>query len=229
MKPFRLPSPVRGLLLVVSLQFSVFSLAAAAPIDLGQNLTYVRLHGRPDDVPLLTAAWSKPALIVDLRYPSADAARNIPADLPARPRPAPLFVLIAPTTPADALSALRARAPALITLGLSAPGLDPDIALAVKPDDDRRAFEALDSGALLESLLSETLSKPRFDEAALLRERAGDPGASAATAADSAAGKAAPPAPAATTATRAEPRDAVLQRAVQLHRALLALGKLPRN
>ena len=71
-----------------------------------------------------------------------------------------MFVLVAPTTPADALAALRARAPALITLGLSAPGLTPDIALAVKPEDDRRAYEALDSGASIESLLSETLAKP---------------------------------------------------------------------
>lgn len=212
-------SPRTGLLLVLGLQFSPLGLSAAAPLDLGQNLTYVRLHGRSDDVPALAAAWSKPALVVDLRYPTADAARCLPGDLPARPLPAPLFVLVGPATPAPALDALRQRAPALITLGLPAPGLTPDIVLAVKPEDDRRAYEALDSGASIASLIEEKHATQRFDEASLLHERAQGPGAANTAAAD---------APAAAAAQPAEPQDVVLQRAVQLHRTLLALGKLPR-
>ena len=232
MTPARRFSPVSGLLLVFSLQFSILNPAArGAPIDLGQNLTYVRLHGRPDDVPALAAAWGKAALIVDLRYPAADAAEHLPANLPSRPPPAPLFVLVGPGTPSNALAALRQRAPVLITLGLPAPGLTPDIALAVTPDDDRRAYEALDSGVPVESLLSEKLAKQRFDEAALIHERAQGPGETETAMADAAAAPAKPaqtPAHPAAASPPAEPRDAVLQRAVQLHRTLLALGKLPR-
>ncbi|HZL46655.1 MAG TPA: hypothetical protein VFC28_10545 [Opitutaceae bacterium] len=226
-------SPGLGLLLVFGLQFLVLNLSAAAALDLGQNLTYLRLHGRPDDVPNLTAVWGKPALIIDLRYPGADAARYLPADLPPRPAPAPLFVLVGPATPLDALAALRRRAPALITLGLPAPGLAPDIALVVKPEDDRRADEALDSGVPVESLLSETVAKRRFDEAALIHERAQGPDAAGTTAVDAVAAATAPPAkpdhPAAAAAPPAEPKDAILQRAVQLYRTLMTLGKLPRR
>jgi hypothetical protein len=232
MIPDRFLSSFCRLLLLFSLQPSAFSLAAlGAPLDLGQNLTYVRLHGRPDDVPALAAAWGKPALIVDLRYPAASVAQYLPADLPSRPRPAPLFVLVGPATPSDALAARRARAPALITLGLPSSGLNPDIALAVKPDDDRSAYEALDSGVSVESLLNEDLTKQRFDEASLINERAKGPGGTETTKPDAVIGTAKPPADAHPPAASppAEPKDTVLQRAVQLHRTLLALRKLPRS
>jgi hypothetical protein len=219
-------------LLLCGLPLAVSTFMAGAPVDLGDHLIYVRLHGRPDDVAALAAAWEKPALIVDLRYPAAEAAQFLPADLPSRPRSAPLFVLVGPGTPSHALTALRERAPALITLGLPAPGLAPDIGLTVKPEDDRRAYEALDSGTPVGTLLSEHLSKQRFDEAALLHERAQGPDRSGPPAADPppAAPKASPaPDHPAADVPPAEPKDVVLQRAVQLHRALLALGKLPRT
>lgn len=229
------PSLLRlGRLLVFSVPFAILSLSAAAPLDLGKNLTYLRLHGRPDDVTSLTSVWSRPALIVDLRYPAADAARYIPADLPARPGPAPLFVLISPATPSNALTALRVHAPALITLGLSAPGLTPDIAIATKPENDRHAFDALDSGTSVDSLLSDAIVKPRFDEAALLHDRAQSPGGATVAPAGNATTASTPTtpdhpaatAPAAPTTTP-EAKDAVLLRAVQLDRTLRALGKLP--
>lgn len=228
-----------GLLLVFSIPLWMPGTARAAPIDLGKNLTYVRLEGRSDDVPMLMAAWQKPALIIDLRHPAADEAQNVPADLPPRPRPDPLFVLVGPGTPSNALAALRTHAPALITIGISAPGLTPDIPLAIKPDDDQRAFKALDSGAPIESLIRETVVKPRFDEAALIHETAQNSGGStepadvSPTAGSGAPTPAHPPATApaspARPAGQPHPRDAVLQRAVELDRALLALGKLPPN
>jgi hypothetical protein len=233
------PSLLRlGRLLVFSVPFGILSLCAAAPLDLGKNLTYLRLRGRPDDVTSLTSVWSRPALIVDLRYPAADAARYIPADLPARPGAAPLFVLISPATPSNALTALQVHAPALITLGLSVPGLTPDIAIVTKPENDRQAFDALDSGTSVDSLLSDAVVKPRFDEAALLHDRAQSPGGATVAPADSAtaaapmtSGRPAATATAATAtpSTTPEPKDAVLLRAVQLDRTLLALGKLPLN
>jgi len=212
--------------------------APAAPLDLGRNLAYVRLHRLPEDLPALAAAWSRPALVVDLRYPAGDAATGFDDALPVRPGPAPLFVLVGPATPVDALASLRARAPALITLGLAAPGLAPDIAPPVKPEDDRRAYDALETGASVDSLVNDETAGKRFDEAALVAEKDRDPGdgdedgplgpprggrtpsppLATATAAQGAAPAAAAP---------AGPKDVVLQRAVHLHRALLALGKLP--
>jgi hypothetical protein len=230
MKPFRHLLLQFWLLLIFGLQCSVLSCATAAPVDLGQKLTYVRLHRLPDDATILAAAWSEPALVVDLRYSTGDAAHSLSANLPIRPRSAPLFVLVGPATPPEALAALRERVPALITLGLAAPGQLPDITLAVAPEADRRAYEALDSGASIDSLLSEKIAKTRFDEAALAHEHTGEavkearPGSNGAAPADAPPAGVTPPA-----ATPAEPKDAVLQRAVQLHRALLALGKLPRG
>ena len=213
--------------------------APSAPLDLGQNLTYLRLQRLQDDLPALTSAWSKPALIIDLRHPAGDGAKNLANTLPARPGSAPLFVLVGPATPLGALAMLRARAPALITLGLPAPGLTPDIALTVKPEDDLRAYEALDAGGSIGSLINDKPAGQRFDEASLVHERTRDsndgqqtgahvedaldvrtPVAPPAAASDVHAAPATPP---------AEPKDLVLQRAVQLHRALLALGKLPRG
>jgi hypothetical protein len=233
MIPVRFFSSLVRLLLLCGLPLTVSTFTAGAPVDLGDHLIYMRLHGRPDDVAALAAAWRKPALIVDLRYPAAGAAQFLPADIiPSRPRSAPLFVLVGPGTSAHALAALRERAPALITLGLPAPGLAPDIGLTVKPEDDRRAYEALDSGTPVGTLLSEHLTKQRFDEAALMHERAQGPDRTGAPADDPApaAPKASPAQdhPAA-DAPPAEPKDVVLQRAVQLYRALLVLGKLPRT
>ena len=238
MRPFGHFSPTLGLLLVFILQFSILSLSAAEPVDLGQNLTYLRLHRLPDDLPALAAAWTKPALIIDLRHTAGDGAKILADALPARPGLAPLFVLIGPATPVDAIAVLRTRAPALITLGLPAPGLAPDIAPTIQPEDDLRAYEALEAGAAIESLINEKPAGQRFDEAALVHKRVLDsnaeeqigatgenapnaraPVAPPAAASDARAGPATPP---------KELKDLVLQRAVQLQRALLALGKLPR-
>jgi hypothetical protein len=227
MTPSLPSSPVRGLLLVFSFSFSISSLAVAVPLDLGQKLTYVRLHHLPADLAQVATVWPAPALIIDLRYAVEEGPRAAGRGLPARARVEPLFVLVGPATPETAVVALRVVAPGLLTLGLPAPGIPPDIAVAVTPEDDRRAYNALDSGVSIESLLSEKLAKQRFDEAALLHQRAEAPSAADATVA------AAPPVKPDHSATAAsppaEPTDVVLLRAVQVHRALLALGKLPPN
>lgn len=211
--------------------------APAAPLDLGRNLTYVRMHRLPDDAAILAVAWNAPALIVDLRHPAGDPAHALPADLPSRPRTAPLFVLAGPDTPLDLLATLRDRAPALITVGLAGPGLTPDIALPVNPEADRRAYDALDAGASVDSLISENIAKHRFDEAALARDHNNGAAEGGGPGSDGEGQKANRPAaapPPATSEVRPAPaapevqlKDAVLQRAVQLHRALLAFGKLP--
>ena len=225
---FPLRSPVSGIryLLFALLALGICRAAPAPAVDLGQNLTYLRLRSLPADAPALTAAWLAPALVVDLRYPAVEGSPAIPAGLPSRPRHAPLFVLVGPGTPADALAALRAAAPAQITLGLPAPGVTPDLVLAVDPAADRRAYDALEAGAGLDALINVKIAKERFDEAALAREheqdQAGNPPPDLPPAAP-----AAPAAPATAPAPPPPPVDVVLQRAVQLHRALLALGRLP--
>jgi len=212
---------------------------AAAPQDLGRGLTYVRLQHLPDDDALLTTVWNAPALVIDLRHPAGAPEHAIPADLPSRSRTAPLFILVGPDTPVDLLAALRDHAPALVTIGLAAPGLTPDIALSVNPEADGRAYAALEAGAPVKSLISENFTKHRFDEAALARDRdSGEtedesPKSKVEHREDVPPTTAAEPAQAGVHATPAAPekplKDTVLERAVQLHRALLALGKLPRS
>jgi len=130
----------------------------------------------------------------------------------------------------------------IITLGARTPALTPDIAVSVSSEDDRHAYDAFGDGTPLDKLLNSALEKKRFDEAALVRDRANamnpnsDLGSDDDTSALSPeAPEVAPsvslarPAPAPVPAKKAEPPpiiDAVLQRAVQLHRALVALKKI---
>jgi hypothetical protein len=228
-------------LLLFGLQSSILNLPAEAPAatpqDLGRNLTYLRLRRLPDDAAALAAAWKAPALIVDLRHAAGDPAQAPPTDLPLRPRTAPLIVLTGPDTAPALFAMIRGHAAALISIGLAAPGLTPDIVLSVSPEADRRAYDALEASASVESLISEKIAKPRFDEAALAHEHTADatageragPAVEGPNAAPPAANPppAAPIAVASPAAPEVTPKDAVLQRAVQLHRALLALGKLP--
>jgi hypothetical protein len=211
--------------------------APSAPQELGEGLTYARLQQLPDDAAILAAVWKAPALIIDLRHPAGATGPVIPGDLPSRPRAAPLLVLVGPDTPTDLLAAFRERAPALITIGLAASGLTPDLALPLSPEADRRAYDSLTAGVSIESLISENVTRHRFDEAALARDR--DAGAeedeTTVGAEEDIARRAVGPPPLpggghpSTTAPERPLKDLVLQRAVQLHRALLALGKLPRS
>ena len=213
--------------------------APSAALDLGRGLTYARLQQLPADDALLTTVWKAPALIIDLRHPVIAAEGTIFTDLPSRPRTAPLFILVGPDTPASLLAALRDHAPALITIGLAAPGLTPDIALSLSPEADRRAYDALTAGTSPESLISENSTKHRFDEAALAHERENGetedegPKSKVESREDVPPTATAAPEPAGVHPTTAAPekplKDLVLQRSVQLHRTLLALGRLPRS
>ncbi len=200
--------------------------------DLGEGLAYVRLRRLPEDAGALTAAWTAPALIVDLRYTSG--GDSLPTDLPARPRTAPLFILVSPATPRAVLAALDRADPARLTLGISGAEPTPDIALEVTAETDRRAYDARDTGTPLDALISVKETKQRFDEATLNREREKNHG----TSAEPAAPPDAAPVPNATPAEAQPPAakppeppeplmDRVLLRAVQLHRGLRALHRIP--
>lgn len=205
----------------------------AAPLthDLGQGLTYHRAHALPADLPSSDAPHST-GLVLDLRSTTGDsaAATALSAWLKFHSAPrSPVFVLVNSVTSSALLAALsrRQHAIGLVVLAAAAPGFTPDIAVAVPPETDRRAYDALEAGTPLDALLNAPIDKPRNDEAKLARERQPDrapavpetpapsDGASASTPPDPAKPAAPPPL-----------LDAVLQRAVHLHRTLLALKKI---
>ena len=196
---------------------------------LAPHLAYLRVHVLPDDLPAAPLSASG-TLVLDLRFVSAgpDAASAFATWLNARARPqSPVLVLINRET-SPALLTLLTTPPlpaGMVSLGAAAPGVRPDIALSLDADADRAAYEALEHGTSIDELINPKVEKIRHDEAAMARERAA--GINSETDEE-------PPLPASadekakspTTATPAPLVDRVLQRAVQLHHALLALGKI---
>jgi hypothetical protein len=113
-----------------------------------------------------------------------------------------------------------------VALGPSLTAFTPDVPLKISPDTERRAYEAFDHGTAMDSLIVEKIDKPRYDEASMVKDHvsdseqpAPDDEDDADAKPDSAKDKPAPP---------PQLIDLALQRAVQLHRALLALHKIPR-
>jgi hypothetical protein len=197
-------------------------IAAAAPLirDLGQGLLYYRVHHLPADLPA-SGPGPGAACILDLRF--ADGDNAAPAALAAwigfnaTPR-TPVLVLANPaTSPALLRPLARVEDGGLIVIGPAEPGFHPDIAVSASPAGDRKAYEALEQGTPLAGLLSDNPDKPRMDEAELAREHLPD-----SAVAD--AGTDRKPEPAAAPAPVV---DRVLQRAVQIHRGLLALKQVP--
>lgn len=208
----------------------LFAAARAAPLaaDLGQGLAYYRAHALTAELPTINSVRAQPC-VLDLRFATGDgnAAAALAGWLKdhARPR-TPVFVL----ANAGTSSALRAvllrrsaNSPVFVVIGPSSPGFTPDIPLAVLPDADRAAYDAADQGTSLDKLVTELVEKPRNDEAHIVRERLPSP-----LEWDSPRTPPPAPAPSASPAPPPPPAllDRVLQRAVHLHRALLALKKL---
>ena len=110
----------------------------------------------------------------------------------------------------------------IVVIGQAAPGFTPDLVLKIPAEAERAAYDALEHGATVESLLAEITDKPRNDEARLARDRQADFSAADETL------ESLPAAGHGTTKpkTAVTPIDAALQRAVQLHRTMVALKKL---
>jgi len=208
------------------LLLALVGLARAAPLsrDLGQGLAYFRVHQLPADLPTAEAA-RRQACILDLRYVdgSSEEATALSAWLKFNATAhAPVFVLANAQTSAALLSVVAPRGPgaSVVVLGVPSPAFTPDIALKVSAETERSAYDALEHGATVDSLLAENLDKPRNDEAKLAKDRKGESSAveeePSADLADLVAKPKLPP----------PLIDAVFQRAVQLHRALLALKKI---
>lgn len=193
--------------------------ATAAPLsrDLGDQLIYHRIHTLPADLPT-AAANRPPAYVIDLRYVASDAAGATALHgwirFHATPR-TPVFVLANLATAPVLLQSLAARGagPHVIVLGAAGEGFAPDIAIAVSPENERLAYDALETGADLATLLQENPDKVRNDEARLAHDHFPESVENS-------------PAHASRSGSPAPPLDAALQRAVHLHRALRALKKI---
>ena len=209
--------------LLVLLSLAVATALRAEPDrverDLGQGLAYCRVHVLPSDLP---AVAPRGALVLDLRYVRAadDAGSALATWFNSRKTSAPIFVLLNAETSPAVLSyfAGRPASPGLITLGGSSDHFEPDIALKISAGTERAAYDALEQGTPLATLLTDNSTKPRHDEASIAQDRI----AAADDASDTDVVEPTPP-------VRPPPAamiDPALLRAVHLHRALLALRKM---
>lgn len=186
-------------------------------LDLGQGLRYFRLRDIPADIPPKEDGRPAPC-VIDVRYTesTSDGAKAFMAWLKLRASTrSPVFVLANARTASALLKAFEGTAPraGVLLVGVPSSRFQPDIPVEISAEDERRAYDALDKDVPIMSLLRDNPDKVRNDEASLSRDRLAD------ASAESAAKAAAPKQP-------APPVDAALQRAVHLHRSLVALRRL---
>lgn len=190
--------------------------APVAPVerDLGEGLVYVRVHRLPADLPAKPPGRVAPC-VIDLRYVEAaeDTAAAFSAWLKFRASPrTPVFVLANGDTAAPLLKILAQgeRGAGVVLIGIESERFRPDVPVKSTSADERRAYDALEQGAAVAALLADQPNKARHDEASLTRDpldRPLDP-------------------PAADEKPATALIDLTLQRAVHLHRALVAMKKL---
>ena len=224
---------IRGLTLARAL--GIFLSAAisltAAPLekDLGEGLAYFRVHDLPQDLP--AASVKSGPIVLDLRFATShdDAGTALDAWLSFRATaPTPVFVLLDAQTSERFASILAAHQshPGFLTIGEPAEEFTPDVEIDTTRDEEKKAYDALEKGASVTSLTTENTDKPRNDEAALMHARANpadEPSDSDLADVESPKidkTKPALPVPAPVI-------DRTLQRAIHVHRGLLALKRLP--
>ena len=199
-----------------------FLLVCLAPLarsqDLGDGLAYARIHALPSGLPK-TPSPPPRAWIVDVRYveggPTEAALLATWVNLNARPS-APVFLLVNEKTSAALLAPFARRTTAgLILVGPRRDGLRPDIAVGIPPETERKAYQALETGSPVASLVTDNPGKPRIDEEKLTKEHIQDVDSPDQPVEDPAHPSPPPPL-----------IDAVLQRAIQVERGLAALRKL---
>ena len=226
-------------LFIVLFLSAVSGAHAALEKELGQALAYLRITDASADTALiLDTIDRRPALVLDLRSASAgDAlAGLIQAALAKPPAPHAVRIVLINSTTAPALVAtITGALPSVITIGPRSPAITPDIAVTISDEDDRRAFTALATGTPLEKLINDAHDKPRYDEAKLVHDHANGVSPPESALPADAEDDSVTTEPAAEDKKVADPAkktapapmiDLVLERAVQLHRSLLALKKL---
>ena len=221
----RLPVPPSLLILFV---LFCGSSQAAGLTDLGEGLAYLRVQAiEPAAAGLVAAIGEREALILDLRHVTvaADSAGQLRAALAGRKARPAVFVLVGPATPPAIADALAPVPDQFVTLGIKNAQPAPKIVVEQSPDADQRAYDALEAGQPLVSLISGKIDKERFDESTLMKEfrdgnlNAGPPPEPDPTVKKTGPEKAAAPAPKPVEILI----DRVLQRAIHLHRALAAI------
>lgn len=216
-------NPFLGLLLLAGL---IGPLGAATPltVDLGPDLAYLPIRDLSEATPSLQSTLAQPrAVVVDLRYATTNeaATAGLRSTLAQQPVSAPLYILLSPATPLEVVAAINQTPGTFLTLSPAFAKSPARIQVKTDLESDRRAYEALVAGAAPSSLISGKIDKERFDEATLVQEfNNGNPDAEP------------PPAPDPTVTKENAGRptvaplvDRVLQRAVHLHQALIALRR----
>lgn len=229
----------------------------AAPVDLGEGLSYLRIRSVGDDTAIMFTVKAD-ALVLDLRHASAndETAAAFGDALAKLERDDLVMVLVSPATPRALVAVLEKSGPRLLVLGTAEARPKPTVAIQTTADADRAAYDAFETGTPLEKLISGKIEKERYDEATLVAEfKSGQalpvsedppaPAATPATTSTSAAPDGANPAPAPAEASPTAPStaavtpnapaepaappapatDRVLQRAIHLHRSMLALRR----
>jgi hypothetical protein len=208
------PARMLAFVAVTSCGIAPASSAATLVRDLGQGLSYYRVHQLPEDLPS-PASGSPGPCVLDLRFGRADesSASALRAwfrfNASAR---TPILVLENGATSPSLLACVPMGSGGIIVLAPESAKLGADIAVRVAPAADRIAYDALEKGASVDSLLRDFPEKPRVDEAYLDKEHLSD--------------SEAPEVP--TEKPKIPPPlvDAMLQRAVQIHRGLIALKRI---
>jgi hypothetical protein len=205
----------RSLFLLSFLTLPFLVIAAPVEREIGNGLVYFRVHKLPDDLPGKPAGRVAPS-IVDLRYVDADAGAAAVLFTWLKNRAtsrSPVFVLANADTSPALLKVISGnpRGSGIVVVGIPSGAFRPDVSVKGSAEDERRAYAALEKETTLRTLLTDNPDKVRNDEASLSKDRLAE--ASADAAKD--VGRKEPP-----------PIDVTLQRAVHLHRALVALKKI---
>ena len=200
-------------LVLILAQFPNFAKEVSPGRDLGQGLIYVRIVALPADLPA-NPSGPAPACVVDVRYVQADRDRAVAFSAWLKFRAtvrSPVFVLANRETAVELRRALREphRGTGIAVIGIAGPDFEPDVIVRSTPENERAAYDVLGQGGPLAALLTDHSDKIRNDEARLAQAPFSpledEPSA---------------------VAKSAEPVvDATLQRAVHLHRTLLALRR----
>jgi hypothetical protein len=203
--------------------------APADPADLGRGLRFLQLAAGTSDS-AFAAALDSPALVLDLRLaPAEPAVEARLRELLARATAArPLFILLGRETPGTLRATIPPAAPGLLTMAAKDSGIAAGVLIAADTERDRAAAESLAAGKPPRELVEERIEKARYDEARLARDHANGrrereepepvPEADPAAKPEKSAAPAEPPL-----------QDLLLQRAVFIHRGLLALGRIPEH
>lgn len=223
---------MKFLLSFIFLLLPAFALAAEPP-NLGSHLIYLRVHSLADAMPELQIQLAEQhASVLDLRYATAteESTTALHTALTAHSTDLPLFILISPTTPPAVLAMIAPLVhDKLITLGVAGSNPAPRIIVKTDAKTDRQAFDAFDHGTPITELISGKVKKDRYDEASLVKDFENgntdaeppslpDPSQPDAAADGDKPAESAPKKP-------APLRDLVLQRALNIQEALLALRR----